>query len=104
MLVCVNRESCHMPRSVGINRKRATQVHDELTRMWMAQVGYSQTWTCVSKSPVSLLAQAFCKVREDEEQVLLVVLDWPKLTWFLELVLLETAPPSPIHLRKDLLF
>ena len=53
--------------------------------------------------PVSLLAQTLCKVREDEEQVLLVAPYWPTRTWFPELVLLATAPPWPIPLRKDLL-
>jgi hypothetical protein len=53
--------------------------------------------------PVSLLAQTLCKVREDEEQVLLVAPYWPNRTWFPELVLLATAPPWPIPLREDLL-
>ncbi len=55
-------------------------------------------------SPVSLLAQTLCKIREDEEQVLLVAPYWPNRTWFPELMLLATAPPWPIPLRKDLLF
>ncbi len=45
--------------------------------------------------PVSLLAQTLCKVREDEEQVLLVTPFWPTRTWFPELILLATAPPWP---------
>ncbi len=53
--------------------------------------------------PVSLLAQTLCKVREDEEQVLLVAPYWPTRTWFPELILLTTAPPWRIPLRKDLL-
>jgi hypothetical protein len=53
--------------------------------------------------PVSLLAQTLCKVREDEEQVLLVAPYWPNRTWFPELVLLASAPPWPIPLREDLL-
>ena len=53
--------------------------------------------------PVSLLAQLLCKVREDEEQVLLVAPYWPTRTWFSDLTLLATAPPWPIPLRKDLL-
>lgn len=53
--------------------------------------------------PVSLLAQTLCKVREDEEQVLLVVPYWPTRTWFPKLVLLLTAPPWPVPLRRDLL-
>ncbi len=53
--------------------------------------------------PVSLLAQTLCKVREDEEQVLLVAPFWPTRTWFPELILLTTAPPWRIPLRKDLL-
>ncbi len=50
--------------------------------------------------PVSLLAQTLCKVREDEEQVLLVAPFWPTRTWFPELILLATAPPWRIPLRK----
>ncbi len=53
--------------------------------------------------PVSLLAQTLCKVREDEEQVLLVAPYWPNRTWFPELLLLATAPPWQIPLRRDLL-
>ncbi len=53
--------------------------------------------------PVSLLAQTMCKVREDEEQVLLVAPYWPNRTWFPELMLLATAPPWQIPLRRDLL-
>ncbi len=53
--------------------------------------------------PVSLLAQTLCKVREDEEKVLLVVPYWPNRTWFPELMLLATAPPWQIPLRRDLL-
>ncbi len=52
--------------------------------------------------PVSLLAQTLCKVREDKEQVLLVAPFWPTRTWFPELILLTTAPPWRIPLRKDL--
>ncbi len=44
-----------------------------------------------------------CKVREDEEQVLLVAPYWPNQTWFPELMLLATAPPWQIPLRRDLL-
>ncbi len=53
--------------------------------------------------PVSLLAQTLCKVREDEERVLLVAPYWPNRTWFPELMLLATAPPWLVPLRKDLL-
>lgn len=52
---------------------------------------------------MSLLAQTLCKVREDEEQVLLVAPYWPTRTWFSELMLLVTAPPWRIPLRRDLL-
>ncbi len=52
--------------------------------------------------PVSLLAQTLCKLREDEEQVLLVAPHWPTRTWFPELISLATAPPWRIPLRKDL--
>ncbi len=53
--------------------------------------------------PVSLLAQTLCKLREDEEQVLLVAPHWPTRTWFPELISLATAPPWRIPLRQDLL-
>ncbi len=53
--------------------------------------------------PVRLLAQTLCKVREEEEQILLVAPYWPTRTWFPELMLLVTAPPWQIPLRKDLL-
>ncbi|KAI2661177.1 Tyrosine recombinase slr0733 [Labeo rohita] len=53
--------------------------------------------------PVSLLAQTLCKIREDEEQVLLVVPYWPTRTWFPELISLAAAPPWKIPLRRDLL-
>ncbi len=53
--------------------------------------------------PVSLLAQTLCKLREDEEQVLLVAPHWPTRTWFPELISLVTVPPWLIPLRKDLL-
>ncbi len=53
--------------------------------------------------PLSLLAQTLCKLREDEEQVLLVAPHWPTRTWFPELISLTTAPPWRIPLRKDLL-
>ncbi len=42
--------------------------------------------------PVSLLAQTLCKIREDEEQVLLVAPYWPNRTWF------PMAPaPGPVE-------
>ncbi len=53
--------------------------------------------------PVNLLTQTLCKVREDEEQVLLVAPYWPNRTWFPELMLLATASPWQIPLRRDLL-
>ncbi len=42
-----------------------------------------------------------CKVREEEEQILIVAPYWPTRTWFPELMLLVTAPPWQIPLRKD---
>ncbi|KAL0154035.1 hypothetical protein M9458_050694 [Cirrhinus mrigala] len=53
--------------------------------------------------PVSLLAQTLCKIREDEEQVLLVAPYWPTRTWFPDLISLAAAPPWKIPLRTDLL-
>lgn len=53
--------------------------------------------------PVNLLSQTLCKVRQDEEQVLMVALYWATWTWSPELRLLATAPSWRIPLRKDLL-
>ncbi len=64
------------------------------------QLASGLTQVCVS--PVSLLAQTLCKLREDEEQVLLVAPHWPTRTWFPKLISLATAPPWHIPLRKDL--
>ncbi len=57
----------------------------------------------VTRSSVSLLPQTLCKLREDEEKVLLVAPHRPTRTWFPELISLATAPPWRIPLRKDLL-
>ncbi len=46
--------------------------------------------------PVSLLAQTLCKLRKDEEQVLLVAPHWPTRTWFPKLISLTTALPRCI--------
>ncbi|KAL0161326.1 hypothetical protein M9458_045051, partial [Cirrhinus mrigala] len=45
-----------------------------------------------------LLAQTLCKIREVEEQVLLVAPYWPTRTWFPELISLAAAPPWKIPL------
>ncbi len=47
-------------------------------------------------APVSLLAQTLCKVREDEEQVLLVAPHWPSRTWFSEMHILENEQFSNV--------
>ncbi len=49
--------------------------------------------------PVSKIAQTLCKIREEEEQILLVAQYWPTQTWFPELMLLVTATPWQIPLR-----
>ncbi|KAI2644665.1 Transposon Ty3-G Gag-Pol polyprotein [Labeo rohita] len=51
--------------------------------------------------PVSLIAQTLCKVREDEEQILLVAPFWPNRTWFSDLVLLASAPPCAHFHQKS---
>ncbi len=63
------------------------------------QLASGLTQVCVSPSESSSL----CKLREDEEQVLLVAPHWPTRTWFPELISLATVPPWRIPLRKDLL-
>ncbi len=53
--------------------------------------------------PVSLLAQTLCKVREDEEQVLLVAPFWPTRTWFSRTHSPRDSPSLAHSLRKDFL-
>lgn len=50
--------------------------------------------------PVSLIAQTLCKVKEDMEQVLM---DWVNKIWFSKLMLIASAPPWRIPLRRYLL-
>ncbi|KAL0157267.1 hypothetical protein M9458_048513, partial [Cirrhinus mrigala] len=78
---------------------------------------HCQLWYGLSEAPLgidalahswprgrlNLIAQTLCKVREDKEQILLVAPFWPNRTWFSDLVLLASAPPWRIPLRKDLL-
>ncbi len=83
------------------------QLYFSLTEGTLGTDALAHSWPralCKYAFPlVSLLAQTLCKVREDEEQVLLVAPFWPTRTWFPELILLATAPPWHIPLRKDLL-
>ncbi|KAI2648848.1 ORF V: Enzymatic polyprotein [Labeo rohita] len=62
-----------------------------------------RTGTQLAKGPTQVCFSPLCKVREDEEQILLVAPFWPNRTWFSDLVLLASAPPWRIPLRKDLL-
>lgn len=52
-----------------------------------------RTGTQVRVSPVSLITQTLCKIREEEEQVLKVAPYWPNQTWFSEFRLMTSAPP-----------
>ncbi len=61
------------------------------------QLASGFTQVCVSPSG----SQTLCKLREDEEQVLLVAPLWPTRTWFSEHIFLATATPWHIPLRKD---
>ena len=81
------------------------QLFYSLTELTLGTDALAHSWPrgLYSFPPVSLFAQTLCKVREDEEQVLLVAPYWPTRTWFSELMLLVTAPSWPIPLRKDLL-
>ncbi len=81
------------------------QLYYSLTEAPLGTDALAHSWTRALRRyvfpPVSLLAHTLCKVREDEEQDLLVAPYWPNRTWFPELMLLETAPPSCIPLRKE---
>ncbi len=83
------------------------QLYFSLTEGPLGTDALAHSWPRVLRKyafpPVSLLAQTLCKLREDEEQVLLVAPHWPTRTWFPELISLATAPPWRIPLRKDLL-
>ncbi len=83
------------------------QLYFSLTEGPLGTDALAQSWPRALRKyafpPVSLLAQTLCKLREDEEQVLLVAPHWPTQTWFPELISLTTAPPLRIPLRKELL-
>ncbi len=83
------------------------QLYFSLTEGPLGTDAHAHSWPRALRkyafSPVSLLTQTLCKLREDEEQVLLVAPHWPTRTWFPELISLTTAPPWRIPLRKDLL-
>ncbi len=73
------------------------QLYYSLTEAPLGMGALAHSWPQALRKyafpPVSLLAKTLCKVREDEEQVLLVAPYWPTRTWFSELMLLVTAPP-----------
>ncbi len=73
------------------------QLYFSLTEGPLVTDALAHSWPRYAFPPVSLLAQILCKLREDEEQVLLVAPHWPTQTWFPELISLATAPPW--HLR-----
>ncbi len=101
------------PRSTGLQCRgfgqvpNCTGISTALTEGTLGTDALAHSWPrglCkYAFPPVSLLAQTPCKVREEEEQILLVAPYWPTRTWFPELMLLVTAPPWQIPLRKDLL-
>ncbi|KAI2656602.1 ORF V: Enzymatic polyprotein [Labeo rohita] len=89
-------ESSHCQRFYSLNEAPNSLGRDALAHSWPPGPKYAFP-------PVSLLAQTLCKIREDEEQVLLVAPYWPTRTWFPELISLTAAPPWKIPLRRDLL-
>ncbi|KAI2663241.1 ORF V: Enzymatic polyprotein [Labeo rohita] len=89
-------ESSHCQRFYSLNEAPNSLGRDALAHSWPPGPKYAFP-------PVSLLAQTLCKIREDEEQVLLVAPYWPTRTWFPELISLAAAPPWKIPLRRDLL-
>ncbi|KAI2651906.1 ORF V: Enzymatic polyprotein [Labeo rohita] len=89
-------ESSHCQRFYSLNEVPNSLGRDALAHSWPPGPKYAFP-------PVSLLAQTLCKIREDEEQVLLVAPYWPTRTWFPELNSLAAAPPWEIPLRRDLL-
>ncbi|KAI2653956.1 Transmembrane protein 255B [Labeo rohita] len=89
-------ESSHCQRFYSLNEAPNSLGRDALSHSWPPGPKYAFP-------PVSLLAQTLCKIREDEEQVLLVAPYWPTRTWFPELISLAAAPPWKIPLRRDLL-
>ncbi|KAI2657031.1 hypothetical protein H4Q32_021090 [Labeo rohita] len=89
-------KSSHCQRFYSLNEAPNSLGRDALAHSWPPGPKYAFP-------PVSLLAQTLCKIREDEEQVLLVAPYWPTRTWFPELISLAAAPPWKIPLRRDLL-
>ncbi len=62
------------------------QLFYSLTEVTLGTVALAHSWPrglCKHAfPPVSLVAQTLCKIREDKEQILLVVPYWPTRTWF----------------------
>ncbi|CAM4530128.1 unnamed protein product [Leuciscus chuanchicus] len=83
---------------VAVQRKANQVALDRLPLEWSCREGPT-----LQPPTKNGLLETLCKIREDEEQVILVAPHWPTWTWFSELELLVTAPPWPIPLRKDLL-
>ncbi len=85
---------------VTIAAPRAWALGTLRQRSWMSHVLTAGTWPwrcCAADTSsldvgVSPLLCPLCKVREDEEQVLLVAPYWPNRTWFPELMLLYCSP------------
>ncbi|KAI2651800.1 ORF V: Enzymatic polyprotein [Labeo rohita] len=67
-------ESSHCQRFYSLNEAPNSLGRDALAHSWPPGPKYAFP-------PVSLLAQTLCKIREDEEQVLLVAPYWPTRTW-----------------------
>ncbi len=106
MICCMSQLARHLLWSqTRLKSLRAIYIPGELNRVAnMPLTAHVPRWPMqICISPVNLQAQILCKVREDEEQVLLVALYWHTRTWFSELLLLVTASPWHIPLRKDLL-
>ncbi|KAI2647969.1 Tyrosine recombinase slr0733 [Labeo rohita] len=66
-------ESSHCQRFYSLNKAPNSLGRDALAHSWPPGPKYAFP-------PVSLLAQTLCKIREDEEQVLLVAPYWPTRT------------------------
>lgn len=52
-------------------------------------------------SPVNILHQLLCRIRQEKEPVLLSAPNWPTQPWFLDLIKMLLNPPCPIPLRRD---
>ncbi|KAI2645901.1 Membrane protein insertase YidC [Labeo rohita] len=84
-----------IPKWSSLFEVNSGKLRDELAHSW--------PWGLLKYAfpPVSLFVQSLCKIREDEEQVLLVAPYWPTRTWFAVFQLIVRTHSSEFQSRES---